>query len=121
MRKTVLRIILSVATALVLLGFVVSLIHVWRVVNMSLFWTEVAAGLVLLTFGVIYWGWKPYLTQVTRTSTTISSKDTCLEKIKVVNLSDEILSHLTIHYSQKNDTPDTLIYSTQPKFLSNNE
>jgi hypothetical protein len=84
--------------------------------------SAVAQLLVGAIFVVIFWGVgqniKSALGKKTTTvSINIEKKD--LEPAKKSDMST--FSHLTIHYSQKTDTPDTLINSVNPIFVTNNK
>jgi hypothetical protein len=54
------------------------------------------------------------------TTTTEPSAIEAWKKVLVKSSDISTFSHLTIHYSQKTENPDTLIDSAQPKYVTNN-
>ena len=74
-------------------------------------------------FGVFLWGLGKRIDNLIgkRTEKEVSSAivDSELKRAKESNVST--FSHLTIHYSQKTDNPETLIDSAQPIYVTNNK
>ena len=106
---------LSLLVAIVSLLFVVALHFIWSMIDMSIFWTELAVGLVLLAFGVLYWGFKPDIGRYTG-EVTILSENTPEDLKKSAKISG-LITGLTVLYSLRTNNLDTLINSVQLKYV----